>query len=100
MTPTQLATYRVTHCIRNRFETRCVSFSAAGFETQCVSNLEHAIELPHLAQIGHVKTATERLDQAPRQHLQHRLAVGCAPLAALFMLHNQAPHLPVSVHHR
>ncbi len=35
------------------------------FEAHCVSNLKHAIELSHLTQIGHVKTAPEPPDEAP-----------------------------------
>lgn len=44
-------------CMTNRIRSR--------FEAHCVSNLKHAIELSHLTQIGHVKTAPEPPDEAP-----------------------------------
>ena len=84
-----------------QFITRCVTNCFAGRnETRRVSNFEHPVELPHLAEICHIESPPEIRREPPRQILQQRLAVCRAPPAALLVLHDQPPDLPARLHHR
>lgn len=81
-------------------ETRRVWFRLVRFETHCVSNLEHPVELPHFAQVGDVESAAEVGREPLRQVVQHRFAVRGTLPAALLVLDDQPPDLPVSLNHR
>lgn len=101
MRPGQLGAQRCGEALRGRrgFVTG-VHSPRCGFVTQCVTNRKGQVERPHVLEIGCREALAEVGGEPLRQVVQHRLAVRGALPAALFVLDDQPPDLPVGLDHR
>ena len=74
--------------------------SPGQLRAQRVTNREGQVKRPHVLEISCREALAEVGGEPLRQVVQHCLAVRGALPAALLVLHDESPNVPIGLHHR